>query len=349
MRKQSDIKDFVITTNTWYARDMLKGRLDGEIQVQLMPFDLRFSLKRFFAKSIFKAIVIIETEIWPNLIWEAKARGVKVIIVNGRISDKTIRRYKGLAFFFRHILSQIDLIIAQSDEHRRRYIEIGMDEKRVITTGNLKYYREIDYIPRPIEKEDAITFGSIKEMELGLIIETIIMLKNTFPDLKVFVAPRDIYLVTSIERELSHHFRVMRYSVLKKGDPMPKCDVIVVDTIGDLMELYKISKVAVIGGSFAKYGGQNMLEPLFFGTPVIFGPYTENFREIADAIIREKAGQVATDPLDLYNKLVSLIKDDDLRQNMGQNGKRVIDIQRSVMEETVDIILKTIEGRSQYQ
>jgi 3-deoxy-D-manno-octulosonic-acid transferase len=141
----------------------------------------------------------------------------------------------------------------------------------------------------------------------------------------------------------------MRYSVLKKGDPMPKCDVIVVDTIGDLMELYKISKVAVIGGSFAKYGGQNMLEPLFFGTPVIFGPYTENFREIADAIIREKAGQVATDPLDLYNKLVSLIRDDDLRQNMGQNGKRVIDIQRSVMEETVDIILKTIEGRSQYQ
>jgi 3-deoxy-D-manno-octulosonic-acid transferase len=77
MGKQSDIKDFVITTNTWYARDMLKGRLDGEIQVQLMPFDLRFSLKRFFAKSTFKAILIIETEIWPNLIWEAKARGGK--------------------------------------------------------------------------------------------------------------------------------------------------------------------------------------------------------------------------------------------------------------------------------
>lgn len=134
---------FLITTNTYYTRDLLRVKLAGRAHIYSLPFDVPFALKRFIGKTPLKALVIVETEIWPNLIWLAKKRGIPVIIVNGRISDSTVKQYGRFAFFMKRVFSCVDLVLAQSGEHRERFTAIGMDPSRVIDTGNLKYFREL--------------------------------------------------------------------------------------------------------------------------------------------------------------------------------------------------------------
>lgn len=340
--------DFLITTNTFYARDMLLKKFSNSLCVSSLPLDLTFTIDHFIDGSTFKAFIIIETEIWPNLIWTAKKRSIPVIIVNGRISDKTFPIYQRFTFFLRHVLACIDIVLAQSEEHRKRYISIGMDPDRVITTGNIKYYRETPLMNVSTEKKDTITFGSVKEKELEAIYSVIKRLKDTIPHLKIYIAPRELHLADSMEEELKKHYRIQRYSVMKKEDGdrqtgPESAEIVIVDTTGDLLDIYEKSGVAFVGGSLAPYGGQNILEPLFFATPVIFGPFIENFREIADMVLKKKAGIMVKNHEDLYEKIKYLLENKEMAREMGERGRDIIKLHRGYMEKTVEKICKIIE------
>ncbi|MCX8023432.1 MAG: hypothetical protein N2745_11750, partial [Syntrophorhabdaceae bacterium] len=259
MKSIKDISNFIVTTNTFYTKDMLKNRFKGQIAVFSLPFDFLWSVRHFINGSTFSALILIETEIWPNIIWEAKRKGIPVLIVNGRISDSTIKTYTRLSFFIRHVLSFVDFAICQSEEHKRRFISIGMNPAKTVTTGNLKYYRGIKETDREAKKERVITFGSIKEKELDTIYSVVRRLKENFPEYRVYIAPRDLFLVSNLEKELSPQFKTVKYSTLKEERDAP-LDIVIVDTVGNLLEIYKKSEVAFVGGSLAPYGGQNMLE-----------------------------------------------------------------------------------------
>jgi 3-deoxy-D-manno-octulosonic-acid transferase len=332
---------FLVTTNTYYTRDLLRKRVGDSVRVRSLPFDLPFSIKRFMGSSTFAALILVETEIWPNLIWIARSRRVPVIIVNGRVSDATVGRYKRFAFFLKRVLSSVDLVVAQSEEHAKRFVSLGMAPSRVVSTGNLKYYREIEGIPDGSVRGRVVTFGSIKEKELPLVVSAIHGLKRRFADLTLFVAPREMSLVGTVEEELSKSYGVTRYSATK-GSGTPVSDVVLVDTVGDLMKIYRESAVAFVGGSLAPYGGQNILEPLFVGTPVVFGPYVDNFRAVAEAIIAHSAGFMVQDADDLLSVLTNVLEDSDMRQGLVDAGKSVLAIQRGVMEESAGRVLETI-------
>lgn len=337
--------EFFITTNTYYTVELLIKKFNNKIHVHSLPLDLSYIIKHFINGSTFKALILIETEIWPNLIWTLKRYGVPVLIINGRISDKTLDIYKRFSFFLRHVFSEIDLIITQSEEHRKRYIAIGADPHKTITTGNIKYFREIPFIPNN-EREDAVVFGSIKEKELDAIFYVIKGLKKHMPDIKIFIAPRELHLSSIIEDELKRDYRTVRYSKIKKEkslDRFKNADIVVVDTVGDLLYIYQISKVAFVGGSLAPYGGQNILEPLFFETPVLFGPYMENFKEIAELIIEKKAGIMVKDQKELLISIEYLLNNRDLACEIGKKGKEIIDIHRDFMEKTAELIVNIIE------
>jgi 3-deoxy-D-manno-octulosonic-acid transferase len=340
-----DIKHFVITTNTYYTRDLLRTKFDNNINVFSLPLDLIYSIRHFINGSTFKAFIIVETELWPNLIWEVKKRNIPIIIVNGRISDKTLDNYKRFSFFIKNVLLKIDLVLAQSEEHARRFKYIGMDSYKIINTGNLKYYRELPPANNGLLKENIITFGSIKEKELDILLQVIVDLKKLFPDFLIFVVPRELFLVSTIEKELSLFLKTVKYSDFKNGTA-ESIDAVIVDTVGDLLDIYRRSKVAFVGGSLAPYGGQNILEPLFFGTPVIFGPYVENFKDISETIIKKGAGFIVDSADSLYEKLKLVLEDEDLRSRMGNNGREIIEMQSEVMEKTVEIILKTLDTHS---
>lgn len=334
---------FLITTNTYYTKDLLAKRLRSKIYISALPLDVLWSVKRFLNQWKPRVLFIIETEIWPNLIWEAKRRGLPVIILNGRISDSTLNNYRRIAFFIRTVLSRIDLVLAQSEEHAGRFIDIGMDPKRVINAGNIKYFRDIEERDTNAEKEDIITFGSIKEKELHTVYGIISKIKKAFPGYTIYIAPRELHLASDIVRDLSPVFSVARYSAAGEG-LSPAIDIVVVDTIGDLLGIYARSKVAFVGGSLAPYGGQNMLEPLFFATPVLFGPFIENFRNVAQKIIMMQAGSMVKDAVELVDKISEILSNDHLRHDMGERGKLVIREQTDIMNKTVEYVMAAIKA-----
>ncbi len=345
LAKNGGPEHFLFTTNTSYAQEMLErkqGTRQGR-QVAPLPFDLRFSVAAFLNHHRPSAIIIVETEIWPNLIWEAGKRGIPVIIVNGRISDSTLAGYRRLSVFMRSALSGISAVIAQSGEHRQRFISIGMAPEHVFTTGNVKYYRPVvEDAPDNLTREKIITIGSIKEKELNEIYTALALLKTDLPGYRFFVAPREMHLVAAIEKDLSPAFRTARYSRIKETTKDNGAEVVVVDTVGDLMGIYARSMAAFVGGSLAPYGGQNMLEPLFVGTPVLFGPFTENFRDIARAILEKKAGFLVETGSDIHLTIHELLADDALYSATQQAGFEIVAQQRHVMEASARIIMDVL-------
>ncbi len=341
MSGEGDGEKFLITTNTYYTRDLLRVRFGDRAHVCSLPFDIPFSISRFMGKAVFKALIIIETEIWPNLIWSVRKRGTPIIIVNGRISDRTVKQYKRFSFFMRRVLSGVDLVLAQSEEHKGRYVSIGMEPERVIDAGNMKYYREIKEGTAGMAKAAVITFGSVKEKEVDIIAPVIRRLKETFPDYLIFIAPRELHLIASLEEQFAESFDVMRFSVYK-GLPDANPAIVIVDTVGDLLGIYAKSAVAFVGGSLAPYGGQNMLEPLFFGTPVIFGPHVENFAEIAARIVECKAGIMVAKGEELFDAMREILSNEALRRSMGEEGRNIVVKQRQVMDKVVGAIKETV-------
>lgn len=341
MSGRTGFSRFVITTNTDYTHSLLTRRLGERAHVLYLPFDLPCAINRFMKQSTFEGLVLVETELWPNLIWAAHARKIPVIVMNGRISDRTVKNYRTLSFFLRHVLSSIDLVLAQSREQADRFVSIGMDPSRVLDVGNLKYYRFFDHPQHGTAKENLITFGSIKEKELPIILPLVEPLKKSFPDHSIYFAPRDLTLVNTMEEKLSGTLRVSRFSALNGGSS-GATDVVIVDTMGDLMTIYSRSLLAFVGGSLAPYGGQNMLEPLFFATPVLFGPHIENFKEIADRILAARAGMLVHDGPELLEAIRALIESPDLRQRMGKAGLQIIREQEAVMTRTITSITEVL-------
>jgi 3-deoxy-D-manno-octulosonic-acid transferase len=337
MSSRTPFGRFAVTTNTYYARDLLRKRFAERVYVSSLPFDLPFSIKRFMEGSTFLALLLVETELWPNLIWAAHAQGIPVIIVNGRISDDTLPQYRRFSFFLKHVFVDVDLVIAQSEQQAERFRSIGMDPSRILQAGNLKYYRFLDNLPDSSIKEDTICFGSVKEKELPLILPLIEPLIGSFPGYSVYVVPRELNLIDGIEENLPKHLRVSRFSNIKGGRP-PEVDVVVVDTVGDLMNIYSHSRVAFVGGSLAPYGGQNILEPLFFGTPVLFGPHIENFREIGAMILSAGAGLMVHDGKELLETIQVLLRNPEKREGLGNAGLRLIREQEGAMAKTVSLI-----------
>ncbi|MBP1729592.1 MAG: 3-deoxy-D-manno-octulosonic acid transferase [Deltaproteobacteria bacterium] len=345
MRSKTDFKKYIITTNTYYAADMLRKRADADIQVFSLPFDLPVSINRFMKQSTFQALILVETELWPNLLWAARKRNIPVIIVNGRLSDATIGHYRRFSFFLKDVLCSISLVLAQSAEHARRFASVGMDPSRVVETGNLKYYRFMER-SRPSTKEKLITFGSIKERELPIVLPLVELLRKSHPQYSVYVVPRELTLTETIFEQLSKKMTVTRYSLSKDKVKSDEGAVVVVDTVGDLMSIYGRSELAFVGGSLAPYGGQNILEPLFFGTPVLFGPHIENFRDIGDAILDAGAGIMVQNGEELGQKIAVLLDDDALRERMGNGGLRMIEDQESVMARTASLITEVVWNHS---
>ena len=330
---------FLLTTNTYYARDLLQKRFADRVAVTSLPFDLPCSISRFLKGSAFHGLILVETELWPNLIWAARKRHIPVIIVNGRISDGTLPHYRRFSFFLKHVLSGVDRVIAQSEEQKERFCSIGMDPSRVTQAGNLKYYRFLDSRSPSPAKESLITFGSIKEKEVPVLLPIIEALVKSFPGYAVYVVPREITLIDTIEEKLSERLTVTRFSAVRHGEKAAS-DVVVVDTVGDLMGLYSRSRVAFVGGSLAPYGGQNILEPLFFGTPVLFGPHIENFREVGELILAAQAGAMVQDAGQLLERITALLNNPEQCKAMGDAGLRLIGEQEGAMARTASLIVE---------
>jgi 3-deoxy-D-manno-octulosonic-acid transferase len=345
-----------VSTTTMSGQQVAKGSLRHVDGVFFFPFDWAFIVRRTLDLVRPRLFIMMETEIWPNLLRVCRKRGVKTIVINGRISTRSYPRYRLIRPLFRRVLANVDRFCMQSEESARRLIDLGADPARVTVTGSLKFDSLELPAPSPHNKprERVLRFfriaahrivfvaGSTMRGEEEAVLRAFARVKAIAPTALAILAPRHPERFAEVE-QLAHDagFVTARRSNLPI-DAEPRADVVILDSIGELAQLYQVATVVFVGGSLLDYGGHNILEPAIFGKPIVFGPYMQNFREIADAFVSNDAGvQVQTDR-ELDEVVPALVRDPVRRARLGAAARALVEANRGAKDKTLAVIAELI-------
>jgi 3-deoxy-D-manno-octulosonic-acid transferase len=316
-----------------------------------LPFDISFIIRKVISYINPFFLIITETEIWPNLISTAHKMGIKTFIVNGRISDSSFIKYRLARPLLAPVLRCIDLFCMQTGEYAQRIISLGAYAQRVVVSGNMKFDSAFldDVSCQGAEMlrdmlcldhdSRLMVAGSTHPGEELMILNAYSRLKREFPGLRLIIAPRHVERAHEITQTANHmNFKTDLFSRLSSENSMPSENVVVIDVIGKLKDVYSISDIVFIGGSMVKKGGQNMIEPAVFSKPIILGPYTYNFRDITDMFLKNHAVVIAESPASLEETARGLLKDEDSAKRLGQKARSVVESNRGASERTFKAI-----------
>ncbi len=339
----------VVSTTTDTGQKLARERF-GENNVFYFPVDLPFAVRAYLQALGPKLLVLAESEFWPNLLHWARLSGAAVAVVNARVSDRSLPRYLRFQELLRPVMQNVQLFLAQSEEDARRLVQMGAPAERVQASGNLKFE-----VKPPLRPPIAAVFSAIKREENGpllvagstldgeeaMLVEMFRQVLPRYPKAVMVLAPRhpERFDVVAALLELSG-LRYQRRSQWKAGRPTAG-DVFLLDSIGELASLYEFAEVAFVGGSLVPRGGHNVLEAAQFGTPILVGPYTENFRDIVDVFRDADALRVVT-PQSLTATVLQLLEDPDERAALGRRAFEVLRSQRGATERTVSALLELL-------
>ena len=339
-----------LSTTTLTGRHLAQTRVPGVDGVFFFPFDIPFSINRTLRLVRPRLFIMVETEIWPNLLRACRARGVKTVLVNGRISARSHPRYRLIRGFFRDVLDDIDRLCMQGDESARRVIDLGADPRRVTVTGNLKFDalemppltdrgagRVLRYFRVAPDRPVFVAASTVKGEEAP-VLAAFAALRRQHPRALLVIAPRKPERWgETVALARAEGLRVQRRTELPI-DAEPRADVVVLDSIGELPFLLPIATVVFVGGSIVARGGHNILEPAVHGKPVVFGPHMENFSEIAAEFVRHQAAIQLASGAELPEVVVRLFGDPVERARLGAAARALIDANRGAKDRTLDII-----------
>ncbi|PID67276.1 MAG: tRNA (guanosine(46)-N7)-methyltransferase TrmB [Fusobacteriales bacterium] len=287
-----------VFTDTGYENAKKKYAKYDKIKVIYFPLDEKKKILEILSYINLKLLVLIETEIWFNLINECKKNKARVIVVNGRISEKSFKNYSKIKFLLKSLFKKIDYFYMQTENDKNRIISLGANENKVENVGNLKFdinlekYSKEDleeykkFLKLEDENKKIFVAGSTRTGEDEILLEVFSQLKDCI----LILVPRHLERLPKIEKLIEQKsFKYIKYSELKKNINK-KFDIILVDEMGVLKKLYAICDVAFVGGTLVNVGGHNLLEPLFYRKPLIFGKYLQNVKDISQEILKRKIG-----------------------------------------------------------
>ena len=340
-----------LSTTTLTGQQVARTRLQGVDAVFFFPFDLPPFVNRTLRLVKPRLFIMMETEIWPNLLRACRRSGVKTMLVNGRISSRSYPRYKVARGLFRRVLADVDRFCMQSDESARRIVDIGADPARVVVTGSLKFdsleaptstvgrgaSRVVRFFrfatPRPV-----IVAGSTMKGEETAVLAAFAAVRRVYPTAMLIIAPRKPERFGEVEAlARGEGLRVLRRTELAI-DAEPRADVVILDTIGELAHLFQVATVVFMGGSLADYGGHNILEPAVHGKPIVFGPHMQNFAEIAATFLAQQAAVQVADAAELSVALVRLAGDSVERARLSAAARALVEANRGAKSRTLDVI-----------
>jgi 3-deoxy-D-manno-octulosonic-acid transferase len=338
-------------TGQQVVRQQLQQTIDG---LFYFPFDFAFIVRRVLNVVRPRLLVLVENEIWPHLLRESHRRGIKTMIVNGRISARSFPRYRLARPFFRRVLVDVDRFCMQGEESARRAIELGADPSRVMVTGSLKFDsatradshargrgRVLRFLRVPPDRV-VIVAGSTMRGEERTVLQAFRRVKATAPNAMLILAPRHAErFEEAAQLAAAEGFLTIRRTELAI-DAEPRADVVVLDTIGELAQVYQLATVAFVGGSLVETGGHNILEPAVFGRPVVFGPHMSNFAEIAATFLANRAAVQVLSPRELEEQLAELVADPVRRASVGAAARALVDANRGALDRTVDAIVRLL-------
>jgi 3-deoxy-D-manno-octulosonic-acid transferase len=346
----------LLTTSTRSGRALARKKFSGQATAWC-PFDTRRSVRRFLRQAKPAVLVLVETELWPNLLREARQAGVPVVIVNGRISAKHFERYQRYQRFIGPAFSLLSACGMQDEVNARRISLLGVPSERIQITGNIKFdavtteceaavrsrvRRENGFSPQ----QPVLLFGSTRPGDEVLAASCWEALKQQIPDLRIVIAPRHLDRVE--EAAAAFQEPIFRRTQVLKGTKPLRERVFLLDTLGELGKFYSIATAAVIGGSFFPgVGGHNPLEPAGLGVPTFFGPHMENFQDVARVLIEgEGAAQVAADQLAV--RLAEVFGDATCRRTMGTRARKIVLTNQGAVTRNVALIAQCMaDARSE--
>ncbi|MFH1625789.1 MAG: 3-deoxy-D-manno-octulosonic acid transferase [Pseudomonadota bacterium] len=340
----------ILSTVTETGNHTAKSRLTGIDSIIYFPLDYRCVVKRVIAAINPRLFVIVDTDIWPNFLRELKKRRVPSIIINGRVSPRSYRRYRCFKWFFKTVLEHISLFSMQSLVDSDRIIKSGADASKVMTTGNLKFDQEVPDLA-DLEKERLLysmdlkptqkvfIAGSTHRGEEEIVLDVFEELKREYSDLVLLLAPRNPERFTEVENLVSaRNLTCVRKTRIKTSSNPAVREVIILDTIGELSRIYSIGLFAFVGGSFVKVGGHNLLEPAGYKKAVIFGPYMHNFSEISQ-VLKDSGGGIQVRHKDEFVfHARRLLDDPSLLHSLGEAAYGVIERNQGATLRNMEIV-----------
>lgn len=344
IKKEAPDCRIILTTMTSTGNETARKLIPEANQILFFPIDHPFAIQRGIQKIRPRLLLIAETELWPNLLRFCGRKRIPVVLFNGRISEKSFRGYLFLKSFFKRCLNNISCFLMQTEEDRNRIIEIGAPADRTTVAGNIKFDQAFPLanLESTVElfaslglrgNETLLIAGSTHQGEEEVFIRVFKELKKANPNLVLILAPRHLNRLEEVEKAIRDEgLSWKRRSSLPAEDKGKLSDVILLDTMGELMKLYSLGTVVFIGGSLVSIGGHNPLEPLFFKKCVLFGPYMFNFLEISRRLIAEEGAILVKNKEEISEQLKRLLSDEKARNEIGENGYRFLQKHRGTTE-----------------
>jgi 3-deoxy-D-manno-octulosonic-acid transferase len=335
-----------LSTTTLTGNEVAKKSVRGLDGLFFAPFDFPHAVRRALEVVNPSLLVLVETELWPNLIHEASRRGARVALVNGRVSPRSFPRYRRVRRLLSGVLSEVDLFLMQGEPHAERIRAMTAPPERVKVTGNLKF--DAVEAGRPPERTVRLLHGgsprplwvagSTMPGEEELVLRAFHRVRERVPHARLLLAPRHPERFPEVPGLIeSAGFRCLRRSAL---DPASWSDgeVLLLDTLGELAQVYSLASVVFVGGSLVPTGGHNILEPAVAGKPVLVGPHMENFQEIADTFRAESAIVQVASADELGREVSALMLDEPRRRALGERARGLVGRNRGAVSRTTDAL-----------
>jgi 3-deoxy-D-manno-octulosonic-acid transferase len=336
----------VVTTTTPTGRERVQQALGNSVLHRYAPYDLPGAVRRFLKRVHPQLVIIMETELWPNILHQCARRGVPVLLANARLSEQSAASYRRVATTVGRMLASISCIAAQTRDDAMRLVSLGARADRVRVTGNTKF--DV-HLPASLSEEAQVLrrcFGvdrgvwiaaSTHDGEEQQVLQAFEQVRHALPDSLLVLVPRHperAPAVAALARKFGHVITVRSESPLSCRD----ASVFIGDTMGELPLFYAASDVAFVGGSLVREGGHNMLEPAALGIPVVFGPYVHDVAEISDRLIEAGAGRRVNDKGELGAAVVEYMHDANLRHVAGQRGREFVKANRGALKLVMELV-----------
>lgn len=339
-----------VSTTTMTGQQVARRQFPMADGIFYFPLDLGFVVRRVLDVVRPRLFVMMETEIWPNLLRTCRARGIRTVVINGRISARSYPRYRLVRPLFRRVLGLVDRFCVQGEETRGRLVDLGAPADRIIVTGSLKFDaldtpgassrggdRVLRYF-RGIEGRPVIVAGSTFPGEDEILLGSFERIRTLSPQALLVLVPRRperFAEVDALARQAG--FRTVRRTTLTVDQDL-RADVVVLDTIGELAQVYQLATAVFVGGSLVDMGGHNILEPAAVGKAIVFGPHMQNFAEIADAFLRADAAVQVASARELEDQLIALLANGSRRERLGAAARALVEANRGARARSLDVI-----------
>jgi 3-deoxy-D-manno-octulosonic-acid transferase len=360
LKKRFPSWEIVISTTTDTGQEVAHRNYPHQ-RVIYYPLDLSWAVRRALRRINPCLVILVELDFWPNFVRTSKARGASIAVVNGRISEESFRSYRRLWPFLKHAFSSVDLFAVQGEAYARRFTDLGIPKEKIVVTGTMKYdtvvteinealHKKIMEVLRLSDEHMVLVAGSTHEGEEKEILSIYSRLLKEFPKLRLIIVPRHPERFEEASRIISESgFECLRKTQLEKrqsAGALTGEQVILVDTIGELIDIYGLADVAFVGGSLTPKGGHNMLEPAALAKPVLFGPYVFNFQDVASSLLEAQAAIQVEGPAQLENSLKELLRKPEKEKQMGQAGRKLVLQMQGATERTLDLLIPLVEKAS---